>query len=197
MLDTFELDHNIFSNNAEADKALAVKFFIAPVRNEEKSAKEGRPIFDDTEMVEIRVRGDRNNIPVRPARPEDKQRFRDAYRAFKDGHTNPQSGTPLAEWPLMSVSMVEELKYLGFHTVEQIAEAQETALNRVMGLRQLKDKAKHFMELAKGNSPITELEKQNQELRDQLKASQEMMAKLSAKVDELVSKADAPAAVRK
>ena len=40
----------------DADKSLAVKFYLEPIQNESKTLEEVRPIFEDCEMVELRVR---------------------------------------------------------------------------------------------------------------------------------------------
>ncbi|TXH12210.1 MAG: hypothetical protein E6R03_13335, partial [Hyphomicrobiaceae bacterium] len=102
-LDTIDYDISVFNANArEADKALAVRFYMEPLKDDQKSITEGRPIYADTEMIEIRVRGDRNNIVQRPARPDDQKRFPAAFKAFKDGVDGQATGTPLREWPVMS-----------------------------------------------------------------------------------------------
>lgn len=192
MLEEIDYDVNVFAELArQADKSLAVRFYIAPLQNDVKSESEGRPIFDDTEFVEIRVRGDRNNIVQRPARDDDRKRFRDAYVAFRDQRKNLESGTPLAQWPIMSLSMVEELRYLGFQTVEQVAEAAENACAKVTGLLMLKQKAKIFLEHAKGGAPMEKLTNQNKELQDRLTASESMNAKLSKQVEDLLLRVEA------
>lgn len=189
MLETLDYDHNVFNSAArEADKSLAVRLFRAPVRNEEKSVQEGRPIFDYTVMIEIRVRGDRNNVVQRPLRPEDKVRFREAVRAFEQGDQAGNSGTPLSQWPLMTAAQVEELKYLGFHTVENIAEAHEGVLGKFPGLRSMQEKAKLFLEHAKGGAPMERLLKENTELKSQVEVQQRTIQDLSSKMEELTNK---------
>lgn len=165
-MDVLEFDHNVFNaQQVEHDKSLAVRFYIQALRDDDASIKEGRPIYRDTEMVEIRVRGDRNNIVIRAAREDDKGRFRLAYGQFKEQKTAVADGTPLAEWPVMSASMVEEMKYLGFYTVEQIAEANEASLSKVPGLLSMKNRAKIFLEFAKGISPIEQMQADIEKLK--------------------------------
>ena len=188
-LEEIDYDINAFAASArEADKNLAVRFYMQAVQNEVKSVEQGRPIFDDTEMVEIRVRGDRNNVVQRPAREDDKRRFRDAYVAFRENRSQAQSGTPLSEWPVMSASMVEELKYFGFHTVEQVAKADDNAMSKMAGLRMLRDKAVIFMEHAQGTAPLSKLQEELELTRDQLKVEQTNNAKLAAQLEELTAK---------
>lgn len=188
-MEAIDYDVNVFNQQGrEADKHLAVRFYVAPIRNEGRSVNEGRPIYEDTEMVEIRVRGDRNNVVQRPVRLEDKQRFRDQYRAYKDDAKQLESGTPLAQWPIMSASMVEELRYLGFHTVEQVANAQDNVIAKMAGLGTYKQKAKLYMEQAAGGAPIEKLAKENQELKDQLEVSSRTVSDLSEKLEKLTAK---------
>lgn len=194
MLEEIDYDVSVFSEaSRQADKNLAVRFFVMPMQNDVKTTEQGRPIFDDTEFVEIRVRGDRNNIINRPARDEDRRRFRDAYLSFKDQRKELDSGTPLSQWPIMSMSMVEELKYLGFHTVEQVSEASEQACAKVSGLTSLRQKAKIYLEHANGGAPLEKLAADNKALQDQLAAMQAQMAEMSRRLEAQA----APQAVKK
>jgi hypothetical protein len=197
-MDTLEYNHNDFNaQQAEQDRALLVRFSMAPIKNDEKSLEEGRPIFDDTEMIEIRVRGTKDNVVVRPVRPDDKQRFREAYRNHQEGNKAMQSGTPLAQWPVMTTSQVEEMRYLGFLTVEQIADANDSVVANISGLQSLKNKAKAFMEFSKGTAPIEKMQEEidaaknvNETLTRQLAETQAALAVLSARMDE--DKAEKP-----
>ncbi len=191
-MDTLDYDHEIFnSQQAEADKNLAVRFFSMPLRNETKSVEAGRPIYDDTQMIEIRVRGDRNNIVQRPVRDGDERRFRGAFEAHKRGTEALGSGTPLGEWPAMGAAMIEEMKYLGFTTVEQIAEANDGVCAKVPGLTHFKNKAKIFMEYAKGAAPIEQLSERVKELESQTQVDGRTKEILATKLSELEAKYNA------
>jgi hypothetical protein len=181
MLAELDYDYRVHVQQ-EADKNIAVRFFIEAVHNEEKSVAEGRPIFDDVEFIEKRVRGDRNNIVMRPARKDDIRQFAEAYRNFKGGEENPASGTPLKEWPSISKSMLEELKHMGFFTVEQLANASDSVCSKFAGLQTYKQKAQAFIEYAKGAAP---LERYAHELKE-LKNSSETQARLLAEQAEII-----------
>lgn len=192
-METADFDVADFDPRArEADKALFVRFYTQPLKNEAKSVEEGRPIFDDSEMIEIRVRGEKDNVVVRESRPDDHERFREAYKFFREGKSLSESGTPLAAWPAMTSAQVEELKYFKFFTVEDLAHAPESALGKFAGLRALRDRAVTFLEAAKGNAPLEKmnkelLDKQNQidTMQAQLAAVNEQMAKLSAQLEKV------------
>jgi hypothetical protein len=159
---------------------------MGAVQDDVKTAQEGRPIFVDTPFVEMRVRGDRNNVINRPVRDTDKKRFPGAWSAFAANGEAATQGTPLTQWPVMSTAMVEEMKYLGFTTVEHIADAQDHVLSRVTGLRLLQEKARHYLEVSKEGAGLTKLEQQLQETRAQHEAALEMNKQLSAKLEEVM-----------
>ena len=126
-------------------------------------------------------------------RPDDKKRFRNAYMAFKDEDQKLRSGTPLSQWPLMSRSFVEELKFLGFYTVEDVAEASELSLGKVNGLRNFQEKAKSFLEYASGGSPVTKLEARLDELQSSLEAALQQNKRLNEELAKTQKDAPTPA----
>lgn len=189
MLEEADFDVNVFgANSRDADKNLAVKFYAEPTKDEQRSIEEGRPIFTDTEMIEIRVRGDRNNIVQRIARDDDRRRFRDAYLAFKDNKEQEQTGTPLKEWPLITKSLVEELKYFSFFTVEQLAEASDSVCSKMAGLQTYKQKAKLWLEHAKGAAPLEKQAEQIKQLEAALEVANQNNAALQEKLSKLTDK---------
>jgi len=183
-MEPLDYDHDVFTRpNTEADKSMAVRFFMGAVQDDVKTAQEGRPIFVDTPFVEMRVRGDRNNVINRPVRDSDKKRFPAVWAAFTANGDAAAQGTPLTQWPVMSTAMIEEMRYLGFTTVEHIADAQDHVLSRVTGLRSIQEKAKRYLEIAKEGSGLTKLEQQLAESQAQHAAALEMNKQLSAKLD--------------
>ena len=188
-METLEFDHEVFNSKAhEADKDLAVRFFVLPMQDPVKSAEEGRPIFKDVVHIEIRVRGDRNNVIHKPVTEVEKRRFRDAWRHYEQGNEMLQSGTPLSEWPSMTKSMVEEMKYFGFFTVEHVANARDDIASK-FHLFDLREKARHFIELAKGNAPLEALHKELKEERSEKEAMRQQLADMARRMAELEKKA--------
>jgi hypothetical protein len=104
------------------------------------------------------------------------------YTAWKEGNELPESGTPLAEWPAMSKSQVEEMKYFGFFTVEHIANARDDLLHKFPGLLSLKQRATAFLELASGSAPIERLQSELEKERRANQALQAQMADLAARM---------------
>jgi hypothetical protein len=128
------------------------RFYMETRPNPAKSEKEGRPIFDDVEMVEIMVPGDRLNIVHRLVRDDERKRWPGAYRAFKADQDAPLNGTPLDQLPGMTKGRVEELKYFHVRTIEQLAGMPDDLLMKAapMDGRALRDKALRWVDNTAG-----------------------------------------------
>lgn len=177
-METLDYDHTMHQSDA-GDSKLNVVFYNSFVKDEAKSEAEGRFVAQDVPFTKIFMPGDRTNIIDRPTRDSDKFRFAAQWARFKNAQEQRADGTPLAEWPLVTRGQVEELKYLGFTTVEQVAGANDNI--PYMGLQNLKQKATLFIEVAKGNTAPTEkLIKEHEELKANFKVMQESMDKLLA-----------------
>lgn len=126
------------------------RFFTDSVPDEIASVREGRRCFKEEERVEIYMPGNNLNIPVHRVTDEHRTRWPREYEAFKAGQGATLNGTPLEEWPVLNRSQVLELKYLNFRTVEEVAGADDLAIQRMgMGGRILRDKAAAFFDDAK------------------------------------------------
>lgn len=186
MLEEVTLDANTLMGNEplqKGDEALYVRFFTRAKEDPKRSAEEGRPIYRDVEYVHIRLPGDKLTEVERPATARDRGRFRRHYEAFKSGRGDAVSGTPLAKWPGVQASQVEELKYFNIHTVEALAGMPDGNLANVGNITHLKRSAQDWLDAAKGRAPAeqlrSELEKRDLELdamRKQLAAISEQMA---------------------
>ncbi|MCK4897687.1 MAG: hypothetical protein KAS38_02830 [Anaerolineales bacterium] len=139
------------------DDKLFVVFFMHPRRDEAKSVEEGRPMFKDEEYVRIMVPGDKDSIVIRPARDMDKQRFHKQYAAFTSGEGEFHEGTPLKAWPMVTRGQVEELKYFGVHTVEQLADLADVHVQKFMAVGVLKTQAQAYIQAAKEAAPLVQL----------------------------------------
>jgi len=166
-MDTAEYDYSDFQKQRqrEADKSLFVKFEYRPWHDKRESLVQGRPIYKDLIYVNIRGSGAKEGV-CRPATQADIARFREHYDMFMRRTDDEQLvGTPLAEWPLMPRSRVEELAYLKVKTVEQLANMSDTNMQNFMGLHQLKQQAQEWLAKAGGaDAQIAALKAQLEEL---------------------------------
>lgn len=159
-----------FNPNREINDARTlVRFFVEPQENAAKSATEGRPIFDDVEMVSITMAADKRTEVIERVKDQHRQRWPELYRAFKEGREQDASGTPLEQWPPMTPARVAELKAVNIRTVEQLAAVSDAGLQQMgLGARQLRDQALAFLQQAKDGSAITALQQKNETLEGQI-----------------------------
>jgi hypothetical protein len=153
----------------DPDAAAVALFKNLAKKNEVKSLKEGRPIFDDIEVVEIRFPGSRN-VAVFPATAfshwaEDfttgeqtavtyAERFSRQYQQFKSQAAQTKSGTPLAHVPFLTEARRAELRALNIYTLEALAVVDGQELKNLgHGGRELKNKAQEYIAESKSNAP--------------------------------------------
>lgn len=174
------LDHDYTSHQRmfAGDEKLFKQFYKGFVPMEQETLEAGRPIFKDVVMIRIITPGNRDNIVDREMQPHDKIRFRDAWERFQKGESEIGNGTRLVEWPLVSRSMSEELRFMGFFTVEQVAEANDAACDKVAGLRELKARAISWLKVT-NDAEATSKALADAEAKDaQIRALQEQVAEL-------------------
>jgi len=152
-----------------ADNKLYVQFYSRPIINGAESEIAQRPIYHDVDCIRIMVPGDKLSIIDRLASPDDKTRFADHYAKYSAGQQTQLVGTPLEQVPWMSRSKVEEYKYFGIHSVEQLAAASDSVGQRFPGFYADRDKALKFLDTASGtNARIAELERMLAEMQAKL-----------------------------
>lgn len=93
------------------------------------------------------------------------------YNAWKAGEEDIYigDGTPLSAWPAgVNEGQVMQLRLLNMHTVEHVAESTDADMERIgMGARALRDKARAFVEIKKGDAKLAEaLAARDQEIKD-------------------------------
>lgn len=145
------------------DETLLVRFFSHPRQNKAKSEAEGRPIFEDTDYIEIMQPGNKDSIIKRPATDMDKNRFAEHYRKYQarqdDEHVE---GTLIDEAPFVTRAQVEELRFLNIRTVEQLAGLSDSNAQGIMGIQAMKQKAKIYLETAKDTATAEALAEQKE-----------------------------------
>lgn len=142
---------------SENKETVRPRFYTEQEEDTVASKTEGRPIFRPVEMVEIRTPGDRYTVGVFPVDDKHRQRWPDAYAAFKRGEMHAQSGTPLEMWPAVTTSQVYELKALSIFSVEDVAGLSDSNISQLgpMG-RDLRTKAQAYIDAAKGGAVVSE-----------------------------------------
>jgi hypothetical protein len=182
------LDHFNPNNPTAGDDRTPVQFYMGAWHDQSASEREGRPIYVDMEY--IRIATSKDAIIDRPIRDTDKQRWPHAYRNWKaTGVSEPgSSGTPLSAWPLMTRAQVEEYRYFKIYTIEQLAEANDTTGQNIMGFQKLKTLAKAYSELAKGQAPLLRLQAEVDDGKNQVAALTDQVGKLTAALEKMTAK---------
>lgn len=164
------LDSDI--NNADAQ--LHVEFYTR-----DEGHNKGMP------YVRIMAPGDKTNIIDQPLREDHKQRFPRQWLYYQMQQTETaaeQMGTPLSQWHKdypedINRDQIAELAILKFVTVEQLALASDSQLQRVgMGGVGLREKARMYLNRKNRSDANAELE----ETKRQLAELQAQMAALNA-----------------
>lgn len=146
------------------------RFFALPIQNVAETKKQGRPIFDEIDVCEVRFSGNREKVIHAPAHEvfrtdRDMEgnmneityaiQFPEQYKAYKMGDQQQLRGTPTSELPFLSVSKRLELKALNIHTAEALAALDGNNLKMLgMGGRELKVQAQTYLDNAKGSADV-------------------------------------------
>lgn len=130
-------------------------FHMEAVEDPAASAREGRAIYKNEERVEIVMPGNPYTRPVVKVTDEHRQRWPEQYEAFKKGLDVAVNGTPLEMWARLKKAQILELKHLGFVTVEDVANMNDLATQKIgMGGLGLRQAAKAFLDDAERDAVI-------------------------------------------
>lgn len=157
------------------DACLGVRFFWLEQENDIKSKAEGRPIYDQIEMVEILTPGSKDKLH-RKVNDFDKARFKEKYKAFTELSNNKISGTPLEQFPFISVGDRRELEYFNVYTGEQLINMPDGNIDRLgVNGRDLIKKVSAFMQMAKDTSVVSRMTEENESLKREMALIKEQM----------------------
>ena len=185
----------IESDVGHPDARLHVTFYKRALEIKDETAAQGRPIFKEYDFVKILVPGDALNEIDTIAREGHKERFPRQWAAYvnKVGTEEGFIGTPLSQWPLISISQAEELKGIKFHTVESIAHSSDAQLQKIgmiagMSPHTFRDKAKAFLNLANESAEISKREEEVAQLKEEnAKIRAETDAKLAQMQEQMTA----------
>lgn len=185
-----------YNNQQKMDAGLLVRFFTKPVQDEVQTREQGRPIFCDVEYVDVQVPGDRLGGVCRPASSSDKQRWQGHYEAFKKRTSNDEvlTGTPLAQWPAVTRSQVEELAFFHVKTVEQLANLADSNAHNFMGIHAMRRKAVEWLEISKEQNAAQHLK---DELAKRDMEIEELKAAVAGLLDAKVPRGTSPVVAKK
>lgn len=169
-------------------------FYEEPVPSGEV---DGRKTFKMVERVRIVMPGNGLNMPVFNVSDEHRDRWPQAYEAFKKGLEPALNGTPLEEWAILNKAQVLELKAMHVLTIEDVASLPDTAVQRIgRGGYALRDRAIAYLDQAKEQELVTRVTAENEDLREQMavlsRQVQEMGTMLESQQKQIQAAGDAP-----
>lgn len=173
------------------------RFYMDTRQNNARSEASGYPCFDEVEMVEVMIPGDRLNTPVFIVNDAHRKRWPRQYAAFKESRDAPLQGTPLDQIPGMTASRIKELAYFHVLTAEQLAGLPDDLLMKAapMDGRTLRDKAARWLEKTAGNAVEERLAAENRAKDEKIASMETNLASMQEAINRLTaqSAAGAPA----
>lgn len=164
-----------FATGHDKDGVIGIFYFKA-VHDRKASAIEGQPVYVTRPRVRVVVPGQPKSTWEGDASPEMQKRWPEAwakFRALSEGEEF-QDGTPLNQWPQLTVAEVARLCAIGVHTVEALASVSDSNLSRLgPSGRALRERARQFVS-GPGETErdlrarIAELESESRALKGQL-----------------------------
>lgn len=130
-----------------ARDSIVPRFHMEAVEDPAGTAREGRPCWRQEERVQFMAPGSTNQHVARVT-DEHRQRWPEAYAAFKSGVDAPVDGIPLEQWPALNKAQVFELRALHINTVEQCAALADTAVQQIKYGMRLRELAKAYLDEA-------------------------------------------------
>ena len=160
-----------------ADSHLHVEFYVY-----DKEPYKEKP------FVRIVVPGDKTTIIDQPVRDDHKQRFPRQWLHFQMQNNNAEViGVPLQQWVKdepenFNDMQMAELHIFKFQTVEQVATASDSQLQRIgMGAVGLREMARRYLQVKNQSSSQTEMDHTKRELAEVKEQLAALVAQMSEK----------------
>lgn len=164
-------------SNPQYESHVFATIYQEAVELKSESEKAGRPIFTDLPFIRITIPGDTNNIIERKLTEEDKRKYPKAWAEYQRGESQGFTGTPLEQWSQITRAQVKESKYFECHTVEQLAGLTDSHCQKMgMGFRDLREKAKAYLNVAESSAAATAQAAENERLRQEMAELRAMIA---------------------
>lgn len=144
--------------------------------------KDGNGVYQEVEMVEILIAGDRKSAAVKKVTDFVRDRWPEQYARWKRGEELSHDGTALEIWPPLAdqKSLIQILKLNHIHTVEALAEIPDTALEPLgIGARKMREAARLYCDSK--DDGVEQMRDENEKLRQQ-------MAHMQAQIDSMAAR---------
>lgn len=129
----------------DGDGCLAV-FYTRPVLDSKETELQGRPIYHSMPFVQIRIPADPRSVVDERVNEDHKKRWPAAWAKYEGKETGLVDGTPIDQFPLLTVTDVATLKHCGIFTVEQLANVSDGNLGNLgPGGLKLRERAAQYL----------------------------------------------------
>ncbi len=168
----------------ESEK-VSVEFYMDSVPSMVQSEAQGHPVYVEKPFVRVMIPGSANTIIETIADEMYQKRFPVQWAKFKAGQSSEGVvGWKLEQWPAVNTAQVKTLKYMGVHTVEQLADLSDTTCQSVgMGTIELRTKAKAAIAAARSGAQGEQQALENKRLSDELESLKAQFAAMAAAPD--------------
>ena len=180
-----------------------VRFEIRAVKDPEASMQAGHYVSKDEDWAVISALGSTDTVSKRAekwfdivetnvARGREPVRhlemYREIYARWKKGQEAPVDGTSIKNWNVLSPAQCENLMNVGLRTIEDVAQAPDDSMRRYgMGITELKNKAKAWIQSAKDHGPLIEeiakSKRENEQLTGTIESLQEQIKRFEIRLD--------------
>lgn len=129
------------------------------IENPYKSKEAGHPVYEFPVLVRIQPFGQNRSVTyLKFVKGEHDVQYPAQYAAFLEGRKDVHEGTPIQEWPPITREQALHFKTIGIHTVEALASVSDTNLGQFLGAREMREKAKVWLDNAKGGAIAAKLQ---------------------------------------
>lgn len=190
---------------ATTDRPAYVSFEKRPVEDRDASIAQGKYVCVDVDYAIVTPQGSKDKIErvvsewfpnLRTQVNEGRfpgewlRAYEGIYGDWQKGQAIPETGTPIRTWPVLSPSQVKCIVEANILTVEDLANANESAINSIgMGGRSLVQRAKDYLLAANDTGKLAEktsaLEAENLTLKSQLSAQADQLRTMETAIAKL------------
>lgn len=162
--------------------ALPAVFSIEATYDEAKSQAAGRPIYVDKEIIEIRLGQD---IIRHEVTDQDRRTYALQYTTWKAGENQESvEGFPLSQWgAIPGKALAKEFAHFGIRTVEQLAAAPDSLLQKIGPHLGLKRKACDQVADWANQGPLIKMRDENEALKNRVAALESMVQRQTKDIE--------------
>lgn len=168
-----------------------ITFYKRSILNPFRSGQQGSPQYDVKDYIKIEPPGDTTQIVDREIKGHEPRQYAEQWAQYQNSQEQVASGTPLTFLFPGDPDIVDTLKNFKFHTVEQLANASDSALQAVpMGGFDFREKAKKFADMSKDAAKFHQIEKSLTDKDYKIKEQADLIAQMGARLAALEASQD-------